>query len=1509
MKTKVSTTGYLDNSPDRFNPTNLIPDNRITMEGVTGKDVLMFPIGPNKVGSPILGKTGENYYFPDYSAVLEMAIPKGAAMKYEKFAKGGPINLSIPTIIEVLQSGSIKGYPLTDSQRQKFAQKAGTNLFGEYEEEEEELEEDYSKKGGPTKGLRKGRYTNKNIKSSINEALYRRNETLYGPGGRQYYKPFATGGWLDSYQPGGEAETPEAWEREIRDIESKIGNPSQWNWDNYNQLQNKLNDYKRWRETTPKGKAVKDYHNEPNEYTVPVSNSPQLLMPKGWLSRFDVGGGNESPSAPPPSQKSKAQEYRESIAKNVIPYLESVGYKTPHVPGKTITDLGQEMNCIHGVCQIVEKSGAKKFGQEYFGNMMFDDNMKKEGFYQADPISEGFEVGDYLRFSRTKQNAKTIGRFDGSVTPLNKNEYVPQHTSLIIGKRKDEDGNNWYTIANNHGEETVDVDEFPESDLIEWSQKGKATASLPMDKMFVSRFDPDKLEEQEREKEEDLKILKGDNPYAKLYEKKKPAIKLTGYKAADQSGQSFITPYLRQDDIKLYDYYNKNYEKIGKSSNLPPEVLDQLFLKQLGIKEKESSSGPRSLAKSLVPEGAVSIARKLADSLGINAEDNWIEDYWSRNANNVKNKYRSKEHFIEEIYKDRKLDKEAREYLKYNSPSSKGAFQQKELSKRGRFHKTGFDNLENQFLSSINLAIDNYHLLEKKYPDLEPQELVELTTLMHNSPSKALTREYVDFYLKNNEIDYVKDVNSEIPVYEVQGKPKEQTALSKLAEEKATKSGLVLPMKKSSSKNTVTDQERKNILEFAKKLPSKKQGGWLDKYQKAGIAPRVVTYTDKDLYDKAHKAEMDSLYVRKTNDQTFTPGLKTRPLTQQEKEYWKDEKTGLAPYLAEYDPRYRNTAYFGHFKKPVIHNVYEPIKEKPEYMEMRQVSMPEPTKQELDITAKIKVPQGFVKQRFNPETRLYEPVYVESWNTPASMGRRIYNKNIPSSTAAPPAGFEPQFEPDTEAAKMSTGGWLDNYQKKGEVKAKVKMPDGTVREVTPKEYAELYKSGNLTREFNREGQPTSYVATTLPEVDITDVKPRGFADQLTERLAEASGGKDWYKDPSQGFGKALYDVAMIPFTTPQLSTVYGLTDKVQTPSEAMNIENPYGAFAVDAILDPANLIGAEITKLPQAIRAGLKSGVKNIAKKPFTKLKEIPNTSSSNLPGSETSNLQKMDPEKQKDLMGFLRRRQFIKDLQKEGLIGEKLSVKDLNRAALSTAKTETLTKKALDEFGTTYRRVKGELPAGGKGKQSYTGYSYDMSKKAWWRPRSEFENMDLAGVDRNDPFSIAEYQATHVPMQDYGYRATGQSSSPYYDFLFQAQAPDPFAEYGPFEFRFAPKHDYTQGSYEDWYKQYYKNKPYYEETLKNWLKENPGKTRFDFLPKEAIQWKKTNRALIGKRGEKILEADKSYPFYGKSYSNMTPQEKDSYLEYAKKLFENYNTGWPGEYKKGGQPNWLNKYQ
>lgn len=98
---------------------------------------------------------------------------------------------------------------------------------------------------------------------------------------------------------------------------------------------------------------------------------------------------------------------------------------------------------------------------------------------------------------------------------------------------------------------------------------------------------------------------------------------------------------------------------------------------------------------------------------------------------------------------------------------------------------------------------------------------------------------------------------------------------------------------------------------------------------------KPIYVTDKK--DPRLKAYQDSLYVRTQSSQKFTPGSKTRPLTQKEKEFWKDEKTGLSPNVVEYS-KGNKSGYFGHFKKPTQPVIYQertyqkenaPLKSKP----------------------------------------------------------------------------------------------------------------------------------------------------------------------------------------------------------------------------------------------------------------------------------------------------------------------------------------------------------------------------------------------------------------------------------------------------------------------------------------------------------------------------------------------------------------------------------------------------
>lgn len=75
----VSKTGYRDDSPDKNNPYNIIPSNKISMKGVS---IPLIGV-PIKGGAPSLEearlmKPGEEHNFEGAEAVIEIPIPKGA---------------------------------------------------------------------------------------------------------------------------------------------------------------------------------------------------------------------------------------------------------------------------------------------------------------------------------------------------------------------------------------------------------------------------------------------------------------------------------------------------------------------------------------------------------------------------------------------------------------------------------------------------------------------------------------------------------------------------------------------------------------------------------------------------------------------------------------------------------------------------------------------------------------------------------------------------------------------------------------------------------------------------------------------------------------------------------------------------------------------------------------------------------------------------------------------------------------------------------------------------------------------------------------------------------------------------------------------------------------------------------------------------------------------------------------------------------------------------------------
>ena len=88
-----------------------------------------------------------------------------------------------------------------------------------------------------------------------------------------------------------------------------------------------------------------------------------------------------------------------------------------------------------------------------------------------------------------------------------------------------------------------------------------------------------------------------------------------------------------------------------------------------------------------------------------------------------------------------------------------------------------------------------------------------------------------------------------------------------------------------------------------------------------------------------------------------------------------------------------------------------------------------------------------------------------------------------------------------------------------------------------------------------------------------DTNPNDFSSQMARRIGSAD-------SPAGAFFGAL----TAPLATPQLGAMYAMTGEAQTPSEYYNVQNPYAAFALNALTDPLTYVGTgAFTNIPSKI--------------------------------------------------------------------------------------------------------------------------------------------------------------------------------------------------------------------------------------------------------------------------------------------------------------------------------------
>ena len=482
-----------------------------------------------------------------------------------------------------------------------------------------------------------------------------------------------------------------------------------------------------------------------------------------------------------PGQPSR-EEYVSNMQSNMGDYLNEVDWKSPYFNDGNVNTETDAMNCINGVCTLISNTSTKKFKSPsgtYTGNMTFQDNAMNEGYYQTNPNIDGFGIGDVFSYGREKGNP--YSRFTGKVTPRNTRDLVPTHSILIADKTVDE-GITYYRTLQNSGEDEISSDWLLERELIERYNHGmNRELEWGFDGAITYRYDPDKVSQIKLEKEQSLKVFDGDNEFSSQYDSP-PKFTFTRRGGLENPNDpSSYNENIRTDakDLDKYaEIYNRSYETIGKGSNIPRESFDKLIQNQIGIARQESKLGkdPSLQLKEAVPNKLLPAARKLNE--GRKSEDNWKLHYWKNNIEGVQEEFDNYEFFIDSFKGENDLDDKSKEWLYYNSPPSKGIYQQKELSERGRHYGLNFDNTEEQAMASLSLAVDNYHVLKKKYPNLSNDEIIDLTTLMHNAPSKALEPRFVNHYLKNNDIDYVNKIKRVTPDMKFgENKPRRNTLI------------------------------------------------------------------------------------------------------------------------------------------------------------------------------------------------------------------------------------------------------------------------------------------------------------------------------------------------------------------------------------------------------------------------------------------------------------------------------------------------------------------------------------------------------------------------------------------------------------------------------------------------------------------------------------------------------------------------------------------------------------
>lgn len=190
---------------------------------------------------------------------------------------------------------------------------------------------------------------------------------------------------------------------------------------------------------------------------------------------------------------------------------------------------------------------------------------------------------------------------------------------------------------------------------------------------------------------------------------------------------------------EFLDTYNKNFSKLqAEYPTISKSLKNGIFKNLTGVYYGESGGKNNTP----VPESSISYAIK---AMIPNAAYEPARRLWDK----------AKGETHKESY--------------YTAPPSQGPFQQKELSVTGKKWGLSLEGIDNQFMAAYLNQMDNLKELREKYPEMSEEDLIEATTLSHNTGTKWVDPEDKLKLIKDKTSQYVNKVRRKRGTYKKNG--------------------------------------------------------------------------------------------------------------------------------------------------------------------------------------------------------------------------------------------------------------------------------------------------------------------------------------------------------------------------------------------------------------------------------------------------------------------------------------------------------------------------------------------------------------------------------------------------------------------------------------------------------------------------------------------------------------------------------------------------------------------